>query len=66
MNFKVIIYWPTEKADLEIATMHQIHLEDLEELILTMVETQGKPFLRICMFNVNFPRSKIKNEAFQE
>jgi len=56
MNCKVIFYWPTERPGVEIATMHHIHLEDLEELILVMVESQGGPFLRFSVVNVNFPK----------
>jgi hypothetical protein len=61
----VIFYWPTDKIGLEIATVHHIHLEDLEELILVMVEAQGIPFLRIHILNWNFPKVKVTGEVFQ-
>jgi hypothetical protein len=59
LNCRVIFFWATDKPGVELATSHNIHLEDLEELILVMVDAQGAAFLRFHVVNLNFPKPSL-------
>lgn len=42
-----------------MVTVHSIHMEDLEDLLIDMVLNRGKPFMRVSILNGNYPHIEV-------